>query len=192
METDFGDEAFAEEISFVFGKMHVVFVTEGAIHDGERMEREVGQLHGDRVNPTDGAAGLETEAGLVGKAHREVICVAGISKALHVIDRTAQVVCAEHPAVLDFRNKAIIASMHTEIHITMSKHMFEVLKITSVQAVLRIVETSAMCSFDKIDGIGSRHFSVLFEKPREGVIRIVVDIFERCPYLFCFAAFDAA
>ena len=118
METDFGDEAFTEEIGFIFGEMHVVVVAEGAVHDVQRMEREVRQLHRNRIDPMDGAACLETETGLVGKAHREVICVAGISKALHMVNIAAQIVSAEHPAVLDCRDRAIVTAMHAEVHIT--------------------------------------------------------------------------
>ena len=34
VHADFGDETLAEEVSFVFREVHVVFVAQRAIHDG--------------------------------------------------------------------------------------------------------------------------------------------------------------
>ena len=131
VETHFVDEAFAEEIRLVFGEMHVVFVTQRAVHDGERMKREVSQLHGDWIDPTDSAACLQTEAGGVGKTHREIIGIAGICQALHLFDGTAQVVRTIHPAVLDFRNGAVVTAVNTQIDVIMTQHVFQMLEIPS-------------------------------------------------------------
>ena len=82
-------QPLAQEICLVFGKVHIVGVTERGVHDRERMKREWCQLERDRVDPSDSPTCLQTETGRVGKAHREIIGVACVGKTLHVVDGRA-------------------------------------------------------------------------------------------------------
>lgn len=117
---DFGDEALAEEIGFVLREVHVVFVAQRAVHDGKRMKREWRQLVRLRVDPSNGTRGLQAETGIIGKAHREIVGIACISKALHVVNVAAQIVRTEHSAVFDFRDVAVITAMHAQIRVVVA------------------------------------------------------------------------
>ena len=76
MHPHFANQPFAEEISLVFGQIHIVLVTQSPIHDHERMEREVGHLIGLRIDPSYVTGSLQTETGRIGKAHSEIIRIA--------------------------------------------------------------------------------------------------------------------
>lgn len=166
---DFGDEALAEEIGFVLREVHVVFVAQRAVHDGKRMKREWRQLVRLRVYPSHGTRSLQAETGTISKAHREIVGVTCISQPLHMVNVATQIVRAEHAAVFDFRDVAVITAMHAQIRVVVAKHVFQALIIASPQAILRIVEAFAFCSFDKIDGVSTGHFRILFNKPWESV-----------------------
>ena len=94
MELDFLNQTLAEEVRLVFGEVHIIVVTKRAVHDRQRMECEIRQLHRVWVDPSYRTCCLKTETCLVGKAHREVIRVTGICEALHLVNRAAQVVTA--------------------------------------------------------------------------------------------------
>lgn len=178
MHADFGDDALAEEIGFILRQVHIVLVAQRAVHDHERMECERCELECLRINPTHGTRGLQAEAGTICKAHREIVGIACIGQALHVVNIATQIVCAKHAAVFDFRDRAIVTAMYAEVRIAIPKHVFEALVVATPQAILRVVEAFPFCPFDEIDDICVWHFRVLFDEPRKRVHRVVVDASE--------------
>ena len=83
MQTNLIDESFTQEIRLVLREMHISLVAECAVHDGKGMKSERRQFIGKRINPTYGARGLESEACLISKSHREIIRIAAIGQSLH-------------------------------------------------------------------------------------------------------------
>ena len=86
MHPHFVDQPLAEEIGFVLGEVHVFGFAEGIVHDKQRMEGQRREFVGLGVDPANGTRGLETETDMIGKAHREIVAVAGVHKSLHLVD----------------------------------------------------------------------------------------------------------
>ena len=127
------------------------------------MEREVCQLVGLGVDPPYGTGSLKAETGSVGEAHTKIVPVAGIDQLLHPIDGAAQVMGAEHTAILDLGYIAVITAMYAKVGVVMTQHMFETFVVESLQAVLRIVVAFALGAFDEIDHFRFRHPALLLQ-----------------------------
>ena len=65
-------------------EVHVVWFVEGAIHDGERMEREWTKTTSGRIDELDWATSAKTEACNVGITHSEIVGDVGIDKRFHI------------------------------------------------------------------------------------------------------------
>ena len=94
VEANFLYQSFAEEIGLVFGEVHIILITQCAVHNCQRVQREIRQFHGLWVDPTNGTCGLQAETCLVGKAHGEVICITVIGELLQLVDGATQIVRA--------------------------------------------------------------------------------------------------
>ena len=150
------------------------------------------ELHGLGIDPSYGAASLQAETCTVRKAHSEIIGISCVRQSLHMVDGTAQIVRAEHLAVLDLRYRPIVTAVYAQIYITMPQNMFKAFIIASPEAILRIVKSEAMRPFDEIDRIGMRHFSILFQEPWECILRIIMYIAPGGKNGFPFASFESS
>lgn len=90
MHLHLGYQPFAEEIGLIFRQIHIVRVTQRAVHDSQRMQGERSQFIRRRVDPLYGTGGLKTETCLVSEAHREIIGVTCGDQLTHEADRAAQ------------------------------------------------------------------------------------------------------
>ena len=99
---------------------------------------------------------------------------------------------AVHAAVFDFRQVAVVATVDTEVGVVVSEQFLEVPPVEASEAVLRVVVAPAEGMLDKINHIGIGYFGILLYEPWEGIYRIVVDVPDRPPYLFPFAAQDTS
>ena len=89
MHFDFGNQLLAQEIRLIFGKIHIVLLTECIVHHNERMKGEIRQFVGIGIDPPNGTGGLQSETSLICKSHREIIRIAGSSQAFEMADGTA-------------------------------------------------------------------------------------------------------
>ena len=99
---------------------------------------------------------------------------------------------AIHAAVFDLRQVAVVATVDAEVGVVVSEQFLEVPPVESTKTVLRVVVTPTESVLDKIDHIGVGYLGILLYEPREGIYRIVVDVPDRPPYLFPFAAKDTS
>ena len=88
VELHFLDEAFDHEVRFLLVEVHVVVVTQRTIHNHQRMEGQRREFVGLGVDPAHGARGLETETDVIRETHCEIVAVAGVHEALHLVDGT--------------------------------------------------------------------------------------------------------
>ena len=117
MHAHFLDDAFAEEIRFVFREVHIILIAERGVHDHQGVQREVGQLIRSGIDPPNGSGGLQTESCLIGKTAGEIIRITGLDKSLELAQRSPQVMGAEHAAVLDLGDVAVVTAVHAQIDI---------------------------------------------------------------------------
>ena len=69
------------------------------------MQREVRQLHSNRVDPSYCATGLQTKTGLVRKTHSEIIGIPRIGQSLQLLNGASQIMRTIHLAVFNLRKK---------------------------------------------------------------------------------------
>ena len=196
----FVEESFALEEGFVFGKVHVVVGTEGAVHDGEGVEGEGGERHGLGIDEADRACGLQTETDLVGETHGEVVRNARVGKALHLVNGTSEIVTAVVSPVRDCGTESLIHVGHRQVAIVgrvqaqqgtaAMEQIGNVVIITSLQVVLRVVVRAPARVLYKIYACGVREQTVLRDEPREGAGGVVVQIAQGCAYLLALPAED--
>lgn len=82
--------------------------------------------------------------------------------------------------------------MDAEADTGFKQGVLQLLKISALQVVLRVVVALATGMLDKIDNLCGGHFGILLYEPREGVDRVVVDVREGLQCLMPLAAVDAA
>ena len=70
--------------------------------------------------------------------------------------------------------------------------VLQLLKISALQVVLRVVVAFAAGMLDKIDDFCGRHFGILLYEPWEGIDRVAADVREGIECLAYLAAVDAA
>ena len=98
MHPHFINQSLTEEISFIFGEVHVVLSVTRIIHDKQRMKNEVRQRVRIRIYPPHGTGSLQTETCLVRKTHREIIGITSLGQFLEITDRTLEVMRADEGA----------------------------------------------------------------------------------------------
>ena len=92
----------------------------------------------------------------------------------------------------DALRKVVIAVVYAGECTLGKKPFIQLLKITSTQTVLRVVVAMTKGHFDEIDGLRISYLTVLLYEPREGIKRIVMNVFP-CPnYLSPLAASESA
>lgn len=90
----FFKQSLALKICLILAEIHIVTVAQCAVHHGQRMQHQVGELHGLRINPSYWSGSLQTEAHLVGEHHCEVIGHPHFCQSLHLVYRATQIVTA--------------------------------------------------------------------------------------------------
>ena len=197
----FVEESFALEEGFVFGKVHVVVGTEGAVHDGEGVEGKGSERHGLGIDETDRAGGLQTETDCIGETHGEVVRNARISKALHLVDGATEIVTAVVSPVRDCGTESLVHVGHRQVAVVgrvqaqqstaATEQVGNVLIITSLQVVLRVVVRAPARVLYKIYACGVGEQMVLRDEPREGVGGVVVQVAPGCAHLLALPAENA-
>ena len=107
------NQSFAEEISLIFGQIHIVLLVERVIHHQQRMQGEGSQLVRIGIDPPNGTRGLETESGGIRKTHREIIGETGLDKTRKMACRAAQEMGTMERTDRLFRQVSVITAMHT-------------------------------------------------------------------------------
>lgn len=196
----FVEESLALEEGFVFGQVHVVVGTECAVHDGEGVEGKGSEPHGFGIYEADGAGGLQTETDLVGETHGEVVRNARIGKALHLVNGATEIVTAVVSPVRNCGTESLIHIGHWQVAIvrrvqaqqcaTMTEQVGNVLVITTLQVVLRVVVRAPARVLYKIDACGVGELPVLIDEPRERVGGVVVQVSQGCAHLLVLPAED--
>lgn len=200
--TDFVEDTFAFKKGLVLRQMHIVVVAERTIHDSERVEHHGGERQGLGIDEPHGARRLQSETDLVGKSHGEIIGNTRIGKALHLVDGATKEVapmvspvgngvgeCGIHTC---FRKVAIVTGVQPEQGSAVVQQIDNMLIITSVQIVLRIVEPASVGVFDEIDTCSVCNPFILRHNPRECVGGVVQQIAPCCSHLLALSAQDTA
>ena len=196
----FVEESLALEEGFVFGQMHIAFSTESAVHDGEGVEGKGSERHGLGIDETDGAGGLQTETDLVGETHGEIVGNARIGKPLHLVNGAAEIMTAMVTPVGDCGGEsgihihrgqvAIVGRVQAQQCATVTEQVGNVVIITSLQVVLRVVVRAPARVLYKIDACGVGELPVLIDEPRERVGGVVVQVSQGCAHLLALPAED--
>ena len=82
--------------------------------------------------------------------------------------------------------------MDAEAGTRLKQGVLQLLKVSALQVVLRVVVALAAGVFDKIDDLCGRHFGILLYEPWEGVDRVAADVGQGIERLAYLAAVDAA
>ncbi len=120
MHSHFLYQLLAQEIRLVFREVHVVLITERGVHNHQRVQREVGQFVRSGIDPPYGTCGLEAETGFVGKTCCEIIRITYFHELLELPERCTQVVGAEHAAVFNLRDVAVVTAVYTQIDVVVT------------------------------------------------------------------------
>ena len=197
----FVEESLALEEGFVFGQMHIAFSTESAVHDGEGVEGKGSERHGLGIDETDGAGGLQTETDLIGETHGEVVRNARVGKALHLVNGATEIVTAVVLPVGDCGGEcgihvrggqvAIVGRVQAQQCAAVTEQVGNMVIITSLQVVLRVVVRAPARVFYKIYACGVGELSVLIDEPRERVGGVAVEAAQGGAHLLALPAEDA-
>ena len=196
----FVEESLALEESFVFGQMHIAFSTESAVHDGEGVEGKGGERHGLGIDEADGAGGLQTETDLIGETHGEVVRYARVGKALHLVNGATEIVTAVVPPVGDCGSErgihvrrgqvAVVGRVQAQQCAAVTEQVGNMVIITSLQVVLRVVVRAPARVLYKIYACGVGELSVLIDEPRERVGGVAVEAAQGGAHLLVLPAED--
>ena len=88
--------------------------------------------------------------------------------------------------------QTVVTRMDAEAGAGFKQGVLQLLKISALQVVLRVVVAFAAGMLDKIDDFCGRHFGILLYEPWKGVDRVVADVGQGIECLAPLAAVDAA